>query len=124
MGYGQRQATRRVALLRPHTFGGAREVRYYAREGRADGVASTHWHYPLWRRSHFPGRASRRSCLLQLGAGGVAAATTYPLISSAKTLPGKRSSDMDDATIADTIPVRLRVNGKLLSLLTLATKAA
>ncbi len=31
---------------------------------------------------------------------------------------------MDDATIADTIPVRLRVNGKLLSLLTLATKAA
>jgi xanthine dehydrogenase YagT iron-sulfur-binding subunit len=58
---------------------------------------------------------SRRSCLWQLGAGGVAA-TTYPLISSAETLPGKKNSDADDAMVANAIPVRLRVNGKLLTL--------
>ena len=65
--------------------------------------------------SHFTGRVSRRTALLQLGAGGVAA-TTYPLISSAETLSGKTGSDTDEATVADTIPVRLRVNGQLLSL--------
>jgi xanthine dehydrogenase YagT iron-sulfur-binding subunit len=65
--------------------------------------------------SHFTGRVSRRSALWQLGAGGVAA-TTYPLMSSAETLPVKKSSDTDDTTVADAIPVRLRVNGKVLSL--------
>ncbi|CAH2405662.1 (2Fe-2S)-binding protein [Mesorhizobium escarrei] len=65
--------------------------------------------------SHFTGRVSRRTALLQLGAGGVAA-TTYPLISSAETLSAEKSSDTDEAMVADTIPVRLRVNGKLLSL--------
>ncbi len=65
--------------------------------------------------SHFTDRVSRRSALWQLGAGGVAA-TTYPLISSAKTLPEKKSSEMDEGMVADAIPVRLRVNGKLLSL--------
>jgi xanthine dehydrogenase YagT iron-sulfur-binding subunit len=65
--------------------------------------------------SHFRDRVSRRSALWQLGAGGVAA-TTYPLISSAKTLPEKKSSEMDEGMVADAIPVRLRVNGKLLSL--------
>src|ERR1700730_9415034 len=67
--------------------------------------------------SHFADRVSRRSALRQLGAGGVGVAvTTYPLISSAQTLPGKKSSDMDEAMVADAIPVRLRVNGKSLSL--------
>jgi xanthine dehydrogenase YagT iron-sulfur-binding subunit len=65
--------------------------------------------------SRFPGRVSRRSALWQLGAGGVAA-TTYPLVSSAQTLPGTKGSDTDEAMIADAIPVTLRVNGKLLSL--------
>lgn len=61
---------------------------------------------------HFAGRVSRRSALWQLGAGGVAA-TTYPLTSSAKSLPGK---DTDEAMVAGAIPVRLRVNGKVLNL--------
>ncbi len=64
---------------------------------------------------HFTRRVSRRSCLWQLGAGGVAA-TTYPLISAAKTAPGKQVADTYEEKIADAIPVRLRVNGKLLSL--------
>ena len=65
--------------------------------------------------SRFTGRVSRRSALWQLGAGGVAA-TTYPLVSSAQTLPGTKSSDTDEAMVTDAIPVRLRVNGKSLSL--------
>jgi xanthine dehydrogenase YagT iron-sulfur-binding subunit len=65
--------------------------------------------------THFTGRVSRRSALWQLGAGGVAA-TTYPLVCSAQTLPGTKSPDTDEAMIANAIPVRLRVNGKLLSL--------
>ncbi len=64
--------------------------------------------------SHFAARLSRRSALWQLGAGGVAA-TASPLMSSAQTSSEKKSSDMDEA-IADAIPVRLRVNGKSLSL--------
>jgi xanthine dehydrogenase YagT iron-sulfur-binding subunit len=63
----------------------------------------------------FTGRVSRRSCLWQLGAGGVAA-TTYPLISAAQTPSEKQGSDRHDEKIADAVPVRLRVNGKLLSL--------
>src|SRR5258708_2528618 len=63
----------------------------------------------------FTGRVSRRSCLWQLGAGGVAA-TTYPLISAAQTPPEKQGSERHDEKIADAVPVRLRVNGKLLSL--------
>jgi xanthine dehydrogenase YagT iron-sulfur-binding subunit len=65
--------------------------------------------------SHFARRVSRRSCLWQLGAGGVAA-TTYPLISAAKTAPEKQRADAHEEKLADAIPVRLRVNGKLLSL--------
>jgi xanthine dehydrogenase YagT iron-sulfur-binding subunit len=65
--------------------------------------------------SRFSGRVSRRSALRQLGVGGVAA-TTYPLLSSAQTLPAKKSADMDEAIVAGAIPVRLRVNGKVLSL--------
>jgi xanthine dehydrogenase YagT iron-sulfur-binding subunit len=60
------------------------------------------------------GRVSRRSCLWQLGAGGLAA-TAYPLISSAEPAPGKKSPDTDGVVVADAIPVRLRVNGKVLS---------
>jgi xanthine dehydrogenase YagT iron-sulfur-binding subunit len=69
------------------------------------------------KKSEFPftGRVSRRSCLWQLGAGGVAA-TTYPLISAAQTPSEKQGSDRHDEKIADAVPVRLRVNGKLLSL--------
>jgi xanthine dehydrogenase YagT iron-sulfur-binding subunit len=63
----------------------------------------------------FTGRVSRRSCLWQLGAGGVAA-TTYPLISAAQTPSEKQGSERHDEKIADAVPVRLRVNGKLLSL--------
>jgi len=66
--------------------------------------------------SHFMGRVSRRGALWQLGASGVAA-SSYPLIASAETLPAEKSSDMDEAIVAGAIPVRLRVNGKLLSLL-------
>ena len=65
--------------------------------------------------SSFTDRLSRRSCLLQLGAGGVAA-TAYPLVSSAQTLPAKKGSDMDQAAAADAIQVKLRVNGKSLNL--------
>ena len=63
----------------------------------------------------FTGRVSRRSCLWQLGAGGVAA-TTYPLTSAAQTPSEKQGSERHDEKIADAVPVRLRVNGKLLSL--------
>jgi xanthine dehydrogenase YagT iron-sulfur-binding subunit len=65
--------------------------------------------------SHLTEPVSRRSALWQLGAGGVAA-STYPLISSAQTLPATKSSDADEATVAGAIAVRLHVNGKLLSL--------
>ena len=65
--------------------------------------------------SHLTGPVSRRSALWQLGAGGVAA-STYPLISSAQTSPATKSSDADEAVVANAIPVTLRVNGKLLSL--------
>lgn len=65
---------------------------------------------------HFAGGMSRRSCLWQLGAGGVTA-TAYPFISSAETFSGTKSVDRDEAmAAADAIPVSLRVNGKLLSL--------
>jgi xanthine dehydrogenase YagT iron-sulfur-binding subunit len=65
--------------------------------------------------SLFADRVSRRSALWQLGASGVAA-TTYPLMSSAETLSAQKSSDTDEATVAGAIHVRLRVNGKSLSL--------
>jgi xanthine dehydrogenase YagT iron-sulfur-binding subunit len=66
------------------------------------------------------GPVSRRSALWQLGAGGVAA-TAYPLVAAAETSSRKKSSNMHetiaaDASAADTIPVNLRVNGKLLRL--------
>ena len=61
------------------------------------------------------GGVTRRTALWQLGAGGVAA-TAYPLVSSAKTLSESKSSDTDEATVADAIPVTLRVNGTSLSL--------
>jgi xanthine dehydrogenase YagT iron-sulfur-binding subunit len=65
--------------------------------------------------TRFTGGVTRRTALWQLGAGGVAA-TAYPLVSSAKTLPEAKSSDTDEATVADAIPVTLRVNGTSLSL--------
>ena len=61
------------------------------------------------------GGVTRRTALWQLGAGGVAA-TAYPLVASAKTLPEEKSADTDEATVADAIPVTLRVNGTSLSL--------
>ena len=64
--------------------------------------------------SHLTGRVSRRFALWQLGTGGVAA-TTYPLVSSAQTLPATKSPD-PNGMVANAVPVRLRVNGKLLSL--------
>ena len=64
---------------------------------------------------HFTGRVTRRTALWGLGAGGVAA-TAYPLMSSAETLSEETSSDTDEATVADAIPVTLRVNGQSLSL--------
>ena len=65
--------------------------------------------------TRFTGGVTRRTALWQLGAGGVAA-TAYPLVASAKTLPGEKSADSDEATVADAIPVTLRVNGTSLSL--------
>jgi xanthine dehydrogenase YagT iron-sulfur-binding subunit len=65
--------------------------------------------------TRFTGGVTRRTALWQLGAGGVAA-TAYPLVASAKTLPESKSSDTDEATVADAIPVTLRVNGTSLSL--------
>jgi xanthine dehydrogenase YagT iron-sulfur-binding subunit len=61
------------------------------------------------------GGVTRRTALWQLGAGGVAA-TAYPLVASAKTLPEEKSADTDEAKVADAIPVTLRVNGTSLSL--------
>jgi xanthine dehydrogenase YagT iron-sulfur-binding subunit len=61
------------------------------------------------------GGVTRRTALWQLGAGGVAA-TAYPLVASAKTLPEEKSADTDEAAVADAIPVTLRVNGTSLSL--------
>jgi xanthine dehydrogenase YagT iron-sulfur-binding subunit len=64
---------------------------------------------------HFTGRVTRRTALWGLGAGGVAA-TAYPLMSSAETLPEETSSEAETAIVADAIPVTLRVNGQSLSL--------
>ena len=61
------------------------------------------------------GGVTRRTALWQLGAGGVAA-TAYPLVASAKTLPEEKSADTDEAAVADAIPVTLRVNGTSLNL--------
>jgi xanthine dehydrogenase YagT iron-sulfur-binding subunit len=66
-------------------------------------------------KNHVMTGMSRRSCLWQLGAGGMAA-TAYPLLPAAEALPADGRSGTGDVTTADTIPLRLRVNGQTLDL--------
>ncbi len=58
------------------------------------------------------GRVSRRSFLSHLGAAGIAA-TTAPVLASAATLTPSAVQEPETAAPAGTIPIALKVNGKV-----------
>ncbi len=60
----------------------------------------------------FLGRVSRRSFLSHLGAAGIAA-TTAPVLASAATLTPSAVQEPETAAPAGTIPITLKVNGKV-----------